>query len=76
VVIVGILFAGIRIGAQLGLQFSFGIPRELGGSIIALIFLFVAAGKFYRDNIENVSAYVDRLRGRKTAVEAAVEEQS
>ena len=75
VVIVSVLFAGIRIGAQLGLQFSYGIPRELGGSIIALIFLFVAAGKFYRDNIEAVSAYVDRLRGRKTAVEAAVEEQ-
>ncbi len=76
VVIVGILFAGIRIGAQLGLQFSFGIPRELGGSIIALIFLFVAAGKFYRDNIERVSEAIDRLRGRKTAVETAMEEQS
>lgn len=47
VFIVSILFAGLRIGAQLGLQLSFGIPRELGGSVIALMILFVAAGKFY-----------------------------
>ncbi len=47
VFIVSILFAGLRIGAQLGLQLSFGIPRELGGSVIAMMILFVAAGKFY-----------------------------
>jgi simple sugar transport system permease protein len=76
VVIVAILFAGVRLGAQLGLQFSFGIPRELGGAIIGFMFLFVAAGKFFHDNIEAVNKFLDRLRGRKSAVDAAVEQGS
>jgi simple sugar transport system permease protein len=49
VVIVGILFAGMRLGAQLGLQFQYQIPRELGGTIIGLMILFVAAPKLYED---------------------------
>jgi simple sugar transport system permease protein len=76
VVLVAFLFAGIRLGAQLGLQFSLGIPRELGGTIIALVILFVAADRFYQNNIELVQGYIDRLRGRKSAVDAAVEEQN
>ncbi len=76
VVLVAFLFAGIRLGAQLGLQFSLGIPRELGGTIIALVILFVAADRFYQNNIELVQKYIDRLRGRKSAVDTAVEEQS
>lgn len=51
VVIVAILFAGMRLGAQLGLQFQYQIPRELGGTIIGLIILFVAAPKLYEDII-------------------------
>lgn len=76
VVLVAILFAGVRLGAQLGLQFSFGIPRELGGGIIALMILFVAAAQFYENNLERIQAWIDRLRGVKSAVEAAVEEGS
>ncbi len=51
VVIVAILFAGLRLGAQIGLQLQVGIPRELGGTIIALMILFVAAHKFYDEII-------------------------
>jgi general nucleoside transport system permease protein len=51
VVIVSILFAGLKLGAQLGLQLQAGIPRELGGVIIGFIVLFVAARKFYEGNI-------------------------
>jgi simple sugar transport system permease protein len=57
VVIVGILFAGVRLGAQLGLQLEAQIPRELGGTIIGFIILFVAMRRFYEANI-------DRLRKR------------
>lgn len=56
VVLVAILFAGVRLGAQIGLQTSVHIPRELGGGIIALIILFVAAENFYR-------GWLDRVRG-------------
>jgi simple sugar transport system permease protein len=66
VVIVAILIAGVRLGAQLGLQLSFGIPRELGGAVIALMILFVAAEKFYQNNIEAVRSLINRLRGKKT----------
>jgi simple sugar transport system permease protein len=55
--IVGILFAGVRLGAQLGLQLEAQIPRELGGTIIGLIILFIAARRFFENNI-------DRLRKR------------
>jgi ABC-type uncharacterized transport system permease subunit len=62
VFIVAILFAGLRLGAQLGLQLSLGIPRELGGSVIAIMILFVAAGKFYTDIIEWVRKRIDRRK--------------
>ena len=62
VFIVSILFAGLRLGAQLGLQLSFGIPRELGGGVIALMILFVAAGKFYVEIIERVRKLIARWK--------------
>ena len=61
--VVAIFFAGLRQGAQVGLQFSAGVPRELGGAIIALIILFVAADQFYRRNIDRLVAGYRRLRG-------------
>ncbi len=75
VVLVAFLFAGVRLGAQLGLQLSVGIPRELGGTIIALMILFVSAAQFYEVLLEKTRQFLDRLRGRKTAVEVAVEER-
>jgi simple sugar transport system permease protein len=48
VVLVAIFFAGVRLGAQIGLQTAVHIPRELGGGIISLMILFVAAGSLYR----------------------------
>ena len=49
VFIVAILFSGLKLGAQLGLQLQLAIPRELGGTIIGFIILFVAAGSLYQD---------------------------
>jgi len=51
VFLVAILFAGIRLGAQIGLQITTNIPRELGGGILALIILFVAARSLFGDII-------------------------
>lgn len=52
VFIVAILLAGIRQGAQLGLQINLHIPRELGGVLIALIILFVALENIYKPHVE------------------------
>ncbi|MDO9545581.1 MAG: ABC transporter permease [Pelolinea sp.] len=66
VLIVSILFAGVKLGAQLGLQLKLGIPRELGGTIIGFIILFVAARKFYENNIERIRGWF-KSRGHKKA---------
>jgi simple sugar transport system permease protein len=63
VFIVAILLAGIRQGAQLGLQINLQVPRELGGVLIALIILFVALENIYKPHVE---AWVKRLEGGKT----------
>ncbi|MCE5208951.1 MAG: ABC transporter permease [Chloroflexi bacterium] len=62
VVIVAIIFAGLRLGAQLGLQLSLGIPRELGGGMIAIMILFVAAGQLYVSLIENVRKWKEKRK--------------
>jgi simple sugar transport system permease protein len=65
VFIVSILFAGLKLGAQLGLQLKLGIPRELGGTIIGFIILFIAARKFYENNIDRVSNWFKKPKKLK-----------
>jgi ABC-type uncharacterized transport system permease subunit len=72
VFIVSILFAGLRLGAQLGLQLSLGIPRELGGSMIAIMILFVAASQFYTDIITRVRKLIDKGTKPKTPGDGAL----
>jgi ABC-type uncharacterized transport system permease subunit len=67
--LVAIFFAGVRQGAQVGLQFAFRIPRELGGGIIALMILFVAADKLFRDRLEGVSRWWSSRRLGKANTE-------
>ncbi len=67
--LVAIFFAGLRQGAQVGLQFSAKVPRELGGGIIALMIVFVAADKLFRANIERFMHFGRRLRGARGAGE-------
>lgn len=50
VVLLSILLGGLRSGAIVGLQIRSGIPRELGGALIALLLIFAAMHKFYRVN--------------------------
>jgi simple sugar transport system permease protein len=68
VVIVAIFFAGVRLGAQIGLQATVQIPRELGGGIIALMILFVAASDLFRGWITRTQAWLARSRGRPEKV--------
>jgi simple sugar transport system permease protein len=63
VVIVAVFFAGVRQGAQVGLQFAMRIPRELGGIIISLMILFVAADKLYRNGLDRITARKKRSKG-------------
>lgn len=65
VFIVAILFAGLELGAQLGLQLKLGIPREIGGTIIGFIILFVAASKFYEEIIARVRKWLDKRKLQK-----------
>lgn len=67
VVLVAIFFAGVRLGAQIGLQTTVQIPRELGGGIIALMILFVSASDLFRGLIARVQVWLGRLgqRGEK-----------
>ena len=71
VVIVSILLAGVRLGAQIGLQLQAHIPRELGGTIVGLMILFVAAEKIYVNNIDSARRLTARLLGRETTRESA-----
>lgn len=71
VVIVAFLFAGLKLGAQLGLQTQVKIPRELGGTIIGFIILFVAARKFYENNIEAIRKFFAKRKESKAKGESS-----
>jgi simple sugar transport system permease protein len=65
VFIVAILFSGLKLGAQIGLQLKLDIPRELGGTIIGFIILFVAAGKLYEESIVRARDWLTSRQGSK-----------
>jgi general nucleoside transport system permease protein len=46
VVLFSVLLGGLRTGSLIGLQIRSGIPRELGGALIALLLLFIATSRF------------------------------
>ena len=50
VLLFAFLIGGLRNGAITGLQIRSGIPRELGGALIALMLIFAAMHKYHRDN--------------------------
>jgi ABC-type uncharacterized transport system, permease component len=49
-ILMSVILGGLRSGALVGLQIQSGIPRELGGALIALLLIFAAMHKFYRLN--------------------------
>ena len=46
VVLFALLLGGLRLGSLVGLQMLSGIPRELGGALIAFMLIFVATSRF------------------------------
>lgn len=51
--VISVLLGGLRSGAIVGLQIRSGIPRELGGALIALMLIFASMHSFYRTNGKN-----------------------
>jgi simple sugar transport system permease protein len=47
VILFAFLLGGLRTGSIVGLQIQSGIPRELGGALIAFMLLFVATHRFF-----------------------------
>lgn len=50
VLLLSFLLGGLRSGAIVGLQIRSGIPRELGGALIAMLLIFAATHRFSRRN--------------------------
>ena len=50
VVLFAVLLGGLRLGSLVGLQMLSGIPRELGGALIAFMLIFVATRRFSHVN--------------------------
>jgi general nucleoside transport system permease protein len=48
VVLFAFLLGGLRTGSIVGLQIRSGIPRELGGALIAFMLIFIATSRFSR----------------------------
>lgn len=57
VVLFAVLLGGLRLGSLVGLQMLSGIPRELGGALIAFMLIFVATSRFSYRNRPNTSQY-------------------
>jgi len=57
VVLLAFLLGGLRTGSIVGLQIQSGIPRELGGVLIAFILIFVSTNHFLRNNGATVNQY-------------------
>jgi len=53
VVLFALLLGGLRTGSIVGLQIRSGIPRELGGALIAFMLIFIATNRFSRFESEN-----------------------
>lgn len=56
VVLFAFLLGGLRTGSIVGLQIQSGIPRELGGALIAFMLLFVATHRFFDRRNDGVLA--------------------
>ena len=57
VVLFSFLLGGLRAGSIVGLQIRSGIPRELGGALIAFMLIFVATNRFLSENDGNNSKH-------------------
>jgi ABC-type uncharacterized transport system permease subunit len=61
VVLFAFLLGGLRTGSIIGLQIGSGIPRELGGALIAFMLIFVATNRFSYSNGWNTSKHASEI---------------
>jgi len=61
VVLFAFLLGGLRTGSIVGLQIRSGIPRELGGALIAFILIFVATNRFFSIDGQNNSKHLPEV---------------
>jgi ABC-type uncharacterized transport system permease subunit len=64
VVLAGIFLGGLRAGAIVGLQIQSGVPRELGGLLIALTILIIANERLFKGIIKKILDFLIRLTNR------------
>lgn len=67
--IVGVLYAGITVGAVNGLQIALGVPREIGSTVLALMIVFVAAQAPLLTRLER---WVDRRRANRMLLDSPI----
>lgn len=60
--IIGVLYAGITVGAVNGLQIVLSVPREIGSTVLALMIVFVAAQQPLLTRLER---WLDRRRANR-----------
>jgi ABC-type uncharacterized transport system permease subunit len=65
VVLFAFLLGGLRTGSLIGLQIRSGIPRELGGALIALMLIFVATNRFFNINGGNASTLESKSHSQR-----------
>jgi general nucleoside transport system permease protein len=58
VILFALLLGGLRLGSLVGLQMLSGIPRELGGALIAFMLIFVATSRFSSRGAQSTSQYL------------------
>lgn len=60
--VIGVLYAGITVGAVNGLQIVLAVPREIGSTVLALMIVFVAAQQPMLTRLER---WLDRRRANR-----------
>ena len=61
VVLLAFLLGGLRTGSIVGLQIQSGIPRELGGVLIAFILIFVSTNQLFSINRGNTDQHTPEI---------------
>ena len=61
VLLFAFLLGGLRTGSIVGLQIRSGIPRELGGALIAFMLIFIATSRFIDMNGRNTGKHIPEI---------------
>jgi ABC-type uncharacterized transport system permease subunit len=62
VTLAAIFLGGLRAGALVGLQIESGVPRELGGLLIAMTVLILANERLFKDLVKTIMGWLNHMR--------------